>query len=113
MQNKKQHIIPKCYLKSWCDPQCAPGHEPYVWVISKDGEQKKKRAPANTFTESEIYTVKLPDGTRDLTIEYSLASIETVFARMATKLIDNGRPLNLSDRAYLCTFAEAMLIRTN
>lgn|GEM_PF-4642180 len=41
-QYKKQHYIPESYLKSWRDPNCPKGYAPYVWIISKDGETKKK-----------------------------------------------------------------------
>jgi len=41
MKHKKQHIIPNCYLKSWCDPRTPAGQSPYNWRISRDGTKKK------------------------------------------------------------------------
>lgn len=34
MKNKKQHVIPNCYLKSWCDPRTPAGQSPYIWRVS-------------------------------------------------------------------------------
>ncbi len=42
-EKKKQHIIPKCYLKSWCDPVTPAGQQPYIWRISRDGSTKRKK----------------------------------------------------------------------
>ncbi len=61
----KQHIIPACYLRPWCDPGTPIGYEPYIWLISRDGTQKSRRAPSNSFTENNFYTVRLQDGERN------------------------------------------------
>src|SRR5712692_1636711 len=36
-KNKKQHVIPNCYLKAWCDPAMPAGQTPYIWRISREG----------------------------------------------------------------------------
>jgi len=46
-KHKKQHFIPRCYLKPWCDPLCSSRDEPYVWVLSKDGADCRKKSPEN------------------------------------------------------------------
>jgi len=55
---KNQHIIPKCYLKQFVDPNTPPGHEPYVWIFEREAKRGKKRAPKNILAETDFYTLK-------------------------------------------------------
>ena len=72
MKNKKQHVIPNCYLKSWCDPRTPAGQSPYIWRITRDGSKKKNKSPEKSFTASDRYTLKMPNGDRHLVIETTL-----------------------------------------
>src|SRR5882762_10371422 len=74
-KHKKQHVIPNCYLKAWCDPLTPTGQIPYIWRISKDGSQSRKRAPEKSFTANDRYTITLPNGERNLVVEHTLAEI--------------------------------------
>lgn len=85
MKRKKQHIIPYSYLRSWCDPDTPIGQEPYVWIISVDGTTERKKSPRKIFTEADMYTIKFPDGERELVIEDTLSKVEDAFARVGTK----------------------------
>ncbi len=111
MRKKKQHVIPNCYLKGWCDPRTPPGHHPFIWRISKDGAQRKKRSPEKSFTGADRYTIKLPNGQRNLLLEDTLAGVEDGFVRVLRRVRRQDR-LNALDRARLCVFATAMLTRT-
>lgn len=111
MEKKKQHVIPECYLKAWCDPATPPGHTPYVWVHSRDGSSKRKRAPRKLFVESDFYTVKLEDGTRSLLIEDSFSVIEDRFVRLRSNIQEFVR-LSDEDRGLLCVFTAMMCSRT-
>src|SRR5262249_33884013 len=82
MEKKNQHVIPECYLKSWCDLSTPKNYTPYVWVHTRDGSSTRKRAPQKLFTETDFYTVKLDDGSRSLVIEDSFSVIEDRFARL-------------------------------
>lgn len=110
-KNKRQHLIPNSYLKAWCDPNPPPGHHPYIWRIRRDNRSKIRKSPEKSFTATDRYTVKLPDGTRDLTLENTLADIESHFVNLLPKII-RQQPLQSIDRAYLCLFAAAMFSRT-
>lgn len=83
-QHKHQHFVPRCYLKSWHDPEVPPGGRitPYVWQFDKDGSNPRRRAPANLFTETDIYTIERADGERDLRLEHGLQGIEDQFTRI-------------------------------
>jgi|SRR5208283_3337295 len=82
MEKKKQHTIPKCYLKAWCDPRTPPGQQPYIWRIRRDGTEKKKKSPEKSFTATDRYTINLPSGERNLVIEDTLSGIENAFVNI-------------------------------
>ena len=95
--HKGQHSVPRSYLAAWEDPDTPPNHEPFVHVFTKDGSGHRTKAPANIFRETDMYTVKLPDGQRDLHFEHGLCQIEQGFF-ISTKLVlhpgktvDDGR----------------------
>src|SRR5437016_2863889 len=112
MAHRKQHKVPKSYLKSWCDPKTAAGQEPYVHAISKDGSQMKRRAPHKLFIGNDAYTIHLPSGKRDLVVEHTLAWIESRFVSLREHKINGHYALDDNDRATLCTFIAAMSVRT-
>lgn len=70
--HKKQHFVPQCYTKAWCDPATVgkPKVDPYVWVFDPDGSNPRRRSPSNLFTETDIYTTRSPDGSRDLCLKH-------------------------------------------
>jgi hypothetical protein len=82
MKKKRQHIIPKCYQKSWCDPATPPNQTPYIWMLSKDGQQKKRKAPEKAFVSADVYTIRLSNAERDLVVEDTLAKIEGTFVNL-------------------------------
>ncbi len=110
-KHKKQHVIPNCYLKAWCDPRSPAGQTPYIWRIQRDGSDKAKKSPEKSFVASDRYTVKLPNGERNLVIEQTLSGIENDFVRVLTR-IRRREKLTAHDRARLCVFAAAMHTRT-
>jgi len=111
VKNKKQHIIPNCYLKSWCDPRTPAGQRPYIWKISRDGTEKKNKSPEKSFTASDRYTIKMPNGERHLLIETTLARIENDFVHILGR-IRRRENLTELERARLCIFTAAMHTRT-
>jgi len=111
MQKKKQHIIPNCYLKAWCDPVTPPGHSPSIWRISKDGFTKKRKSPEKSFTSTDRYTITLPNCERSLALEDTLSVLEGQFTAVL-KRVRRREPLTAVDRARLCLFAAAMHSRT-
>ena len=112
MEKKKQHLVPKSYLNAWCDPTTPEGQTPYLWVFDKDGTTCKPKAPKKIFTETDPYTFIGSKGERDLLLEDRLSKLESEFAKVRREKLDNGRPLDASDRVVLLMFAAAMLNRT-
>jgi Protein of unknown function (DUF4238) len=111
MNHKNQHWVPRCYLEAWCDPESPEGQEPYVWRWEKDGNARKRKAPNKIFVEKDLYTLKRPDGTRDLRLEHGLSGLESDFATVRNKL-ESGQPLTPLERATIIAFIAAMHART-
>jgi hypothetical protein len=107
----KQHLIPNCYLKAWCDPRTPENQTPYIWRIARDGGSKKNKSPEKSFTATDRYTIKLPNGDKDLTVENTLAGLENAFVSVREK-IEKRQELADEERATLCLFAAAMQSRT-
>lgn len=110
MKHKNQHVIPNCYLKSWCDPRTPAGQIPYIWRISRDGKTKKKKSPEKSFRANNQYTITMPNGDRNLVIENTLGGIETQFVNVLGR-IRRREPLTPRERAHLCLFTAAMHTR--
>lgn len=107
----KQHLIPNCYLKAWCDPRTPETQTPYIWRIGRDGSSKKKKSPEKSFTATDRYTIALPTGEKNLMVENTLAGLENAFVSVRAK-IERKEELTQEDRATLCLFAAAMHSRT-
>lgn len=110
-RHKNQHFIPRCYLKAWCDPDTPTNQTPYVWQFSKDGAQCRKKSPKNIFNETDMYTVRNTDGSRDLTLEEGLQELETRFT-IVRGTVTERKPLTPEDHFLLCAFTAAMHART-
>lgn len=111
MKNKRQHIVPRSYLSAWLEPVTPTGQERALWKFAKDGSGKHRRSPQKTFVESDRYTIRLPNGGRDLVVEQSLDRIENDFSGVLRRLHRKER-LGVIDRAKLAMFTAAMLGRT-
>lgn len=111
-KHKKQHFIPRSYLKAWCDPETPKGQEPYVWQFSKDGKAVKNKSPENIFYENEMYTIKTKNGERDLTLEYGLQSLEDRFCKIRDQIISKNLELDKESHFIICAFMAAMHSRT-
>ena len=108
----KQHIVPKCYLKAWCDPKTPKAHEPYIWLISKDGTEKTKKSPQKSLKGADAYMIRFPDGKTDQIVETTLSQLEGHFVRLLRKIVELKK-LDGFDRAHLAMFMMAMHSRTD
>ena len=110
--HKGQHFVPECYLKSWCDPDCPPEYEPYVWLFERDGNNPRNRAPSNIFKETDFYTIENADGTRNLDLEHGLSGLEGRFATVREEKLSKQLPLTQEEHLYLAVFVAAAQFRT-
>jgi Protein of unknown function (DUF4238) len=112
--HKAQHFVPQCYLRPWLDPTAPTGPKatPYVWVFDRDGGNPRRKAPANIFTETDLYTIHLPDGNRDLRLEHGLRGLEDRFTRVRNLTFARGGWPNAEQIAWLLVFVAAAQFRT-
>jgi Protein of unknown function (DUF4238) len=85
---------------------------PYVWTFDPSGGAGRKRAPSNLFTETDIYTISMPDGSRDLRIEHELSKLENGLKRLVIDYVARRRQLPQQRQARLIAFIAAMHGRT-
>ena len=108
--HKKQHAVPQCYLRAWCDPIPHKGKR-QVWLFDKDGSNPRRKSPRSIFHETDLYTIHRKDGERDLVLERGLSGLESAFVGIREKL---ARHEELTDEAHvmLCAFIAAQHVRT-
>lgn len=105
-----QHFLAQTYQSGFTDPNTPLKQEPYVWILDRETQQWKRRAPKNFAAVADLHTLWLPDGTRDDSIESDLSKIEGAFAR-AMRHNFRGGPLAAQARADIATFLAALLVR--
>jgi hypothetical protein len=110
--HKAQHWVPRCYLRDWVDPNRPAGHKPYVHVFSKDGVASRTKSPENLFTETDLYTIRLPDGGRDLRLEHGLCGLEASFSEIRRDYLAKRKHVPLPRYIKLLAFVAAMHSRT-
>jgi hypothetical protein len=81
--HKDQHWIPKSYLLAWAD-----------------------------LDETDLYTIKLPDGGRDLRLEHGLSDLEKAFSSLRKDFLAKRRQLPAARHAKLLVFVAALRSRT-
>ena len=111
-KHKKQHYIPKCYLKAWCDLKCPQKQTPYIWIYEKESKDGKKKSPDNFFHETDMYTILDKDGGRILDIEHGLSGLESHFTTVRNKKISRHIDLDQIEKVIVTTFMAAMHART-
>lgn len=82
-------------------------------MVSRDGREKKRRAPEKAFVSNDVYTIRLAGGERELVIEDTLMKIESKFVQLRDHKIMKQYALDLQDKATLCIFAAAMASRVD
>jgi hypothetical protein len=112
MDNKKQHVIPECYQKTWVDPNTPQDRKPYIWLYNKKGDIIKKKSPKNLFTESNFYTITTGKKGRDLTLEKGLSTLESLYKKVYNEVLSLNRKIKEEDKLILCAFVAAMNCRT-
>jgi hypothetical protein len=83
-----------------------------VHVFAKDGGKHRRRAPANIFTETDLYTIKRPDGSRDLRLEHGLSELETAFSTIRKDFLSRRRQVPTPRWVKLMAFVAALHSRT-
>lgn len=116
-EKARQHLIPRVFLKSFCDPTPPSNHpsdrpfEPSVWVLDKNLEHSSyRRSPANLFAELHPYTLATDDPS-DPEIEKWLSQLESTYEHTRKKLL-NGEDLDQPEWTELLRFVGVLHART-
>lgn len=109
--HRKQHFVPVCYLKAWCDPKAPKAQTPYVWIFDKDGSNARRKAPENILHETDMYTVEMPDGDRNLMLERGLQQLESEFSCIRKHTLKPRRCIDTAEHVLLCAFIAAAQVR--
>jgi hypothetical protein len=111
-KHKKQHYVPACYLKAWCDIKSPPDQTPYLWFFEKGQKNGRRKSPNNIFHETDIYTIRDEVGGRDLTFEHSLSELEGLFSNIRNHKFKCHRNLTPVEHFTICVFIAAIHART-
>ena len=110
----KQHFVPRCYTKPWCDPSApaGPTNTPCVWQFNADGSQARRKSPAKLFTETDIYAIVGHDGERDLRLEHGFQELEDKFTRIRNLRFLRGEWPDSEQMRWLEAFVATAHART-
>lgn len=117
MAKKRQHIVPRVYLKPFLDHAAPEGwpedrpFEPAVWVLNPSLEGRpRRRSPANILWQSYFYSLREDDPDRPW-IEESLSRLESAFEPVQQAILKREK-LSLEQYGLLCLFVGALSSRT-
>lgn len=117
-QKKKQHIIPRTYLKAFTDPtrpDGMPEHRPFessVWVTEKSlkSEPQRKSPDHRTFWKPYFYKLD-EDSDSSPVIEEALSKIEGKYPHVLKKVC-NREALTIEELIYVALFIDTLFSRT-
>ncbi|MBI1248137.1 DUF4238 domain-containing protein [bacterium] len=90
---KRQHWVPRFYLRQFTVPNTNARLE-QVWIFHRKEGEPKLTGINNIAAEKYLYTPKVEDGTRDVRLEKQLASLEGAVSQfwpmLASSFVDLG-----------------------
>jgi len=110
-QPKRQHYVPRCYLKEFATPDSINNKEPLIWIFPKDKRKGRIDKIKNVLFAKDLYTIDV-GGKKDYSIEISLGNIEAEYTNVYRKKIKKRFPLSKRDHLVLCVFISALMQRT-
>jgi len=82
---KRQHWVPRFYLRQFLVPDANPKLE-QVWVFNRKSGEPKLTGIKNIALENHLYSPKHPDGSRDPRLEMKLSDLEGTLAKLWPQL---------------------------
>ena len=104
----RHHYVSRFYLENFSDP----ANPPRLWIYDKEAELSGHRdaAARDIAVEKHFYSVPMPDGTRDASLENVLQEFENLAAPVTKKLILR-EALTAADRDLFATFLAMSMVR--
>lgn len=111
MENKRQHYVPRSYLRAFTDLTTPQGQEPYIWVYER-GQEPYAKAPHKLAVKNYYYSMEI-DGQRDNTVEELLERVETSAIPVIKNLYSGMDPRELTEepRSWVAYFIALMSLR--
>jgi hypothetical protein len=105
---KDQHTIPQLHLRNFA------GNDPagHIWTFHKASGKTTSAVPKEVGFEKHFYSVVLPDGTKDTSIEDFLCDVEGKAAPVYHDLLKDQLPADGLSRSRFSEFLAAMYFRT-
>jgi hypothetical protein len=97
---KRQHWVPRCYLRYFATLETRNSEDPLVWIFSKQSGEPRLTSTKQVAAECYLYSPKDKDGVRHWTTEAELMRLENLVA-----------PLWLAIASGFVNFAEDSSIR--
>ena len=85
---KRQHWVPRFYLRQFLAPQSNPKLK-QVWIFHRKFGDPQLTGINNIALEKHLYSPKRPDGTRDPRLEKKLAGLEGTLSKLWPKLAND------------------------
>lgn len=116
-QKKRQHIVPKTYLRAFTDPVRPNGVpanvplEPSLWVVEKSlKSEPRRKAPDNVLWKSYFYNLE-EDRDASPVIEEFLSKVEGKYPQLLKK-ISTREILAEEELLYIALFIDTLFFRT-
>jgi hypothetical protein len=93
-RSKAHHVLPQFYLRGWANEHGA------VAMLNRDGKEVRTGTRA-LAVENDFYTLTLPDGTKDSTVEDALAHWDAKGAAVIAGFLRGEFPPNEEERIEL------------
>jgi hypothetical protein len=94
---RRQHWVPRIYLRSFATPDTIGKENPDVWLFHKEAGDPFRTSISNVAAESFLYSPQTANGERDFGIEDQLANLESSIAplwrRFANEFVDLKNPI--------------------
>ncbi|HKO61190.1 MAG TPA: DUF4238 domain-containing protein [Pyrinomonadaceae bacterium] len=82
---KRQHWVPRLYLRGFATPDTAGQEDPDVWLFHKEEGDPFRTSISNVAAGSFLYSSRSETGERDFTVEKRLGELENTIAPLWRK----------------------------
>lgn len=85
---RRQHWVPRLYLRAFATPDTVGEEDPDVWLFHKDEGDPFRTSISNVAATSFLYSHRTTSGERDFDVEDRLSSLESSLAPLWRRLAD-------------------------
>jgi hypothetical protein len=110
---RRQHWVPRCYLRYFATLETRDSEDPLVWIFSKQSGEPRLTDTKQVAAECYLYSPKDKDGVRLWTMEAELMRLENLVARLWPTIANGFVNLeeNSSIRKLIALFVATLYLR--